>query len=65
MTNDNNHTTKPIKKYKNLTPLATAELSTAERTLKRKRYRTILADPPWDINQKGKYGAVKHYNLIS
>ena len=30
-----------------------------------KKYKTILADPPWDINQKGNYGAVHHYNLMT
>ena len=30
-----------------------------------KKYKTILADPPWDINQRGNYGAVKHYTLMS
>ena len=30
-----------------------------------KKYRTILADPPWDIHQKGNYGAVHHYDLMS
>jgi N6-adenosine-specific RNA methylase IME4 len=30
-----------------------------------KKYRTILADPPWDINQRGNYGAVNHYDLMS
>lgn len=30
------------------------------------KYRTILADPPWDIQQKGKSrGAIKHYNLMT
>lgn len=29
-----------------------------------KKYRTILADPPWDINQRGNYGAIKHYDLM-
>jgi N6-adenosine-specific RNA methylase IME4 len=28
-------------------------------------YRTILADPPWDIHQRGNYGAVNHYPLMS
>lgn len=28
-------------------------------------YRTILADPPWDIEQKGNYGACGHYRLMS
>ena len=30
------------------------------------KYKTILADPPWDIQQKGKSrGAIKHYNLMT
>ena len=29
-----------------------------------KKYKTILADPPWDINQRGNYGAIKHYDLM-
>lgn len=29
------------------------------------KYKTILADPPWDIQQKGNYGAIKHYNLMT
>lgn len=28
-------------------------------------YRTILADPPWDIEQKGKRGAQAHYRLMT
>ncbi|MFC7925155.1 MT-A70 family methyltransferase [Microbacterium laevaniformans] len=30
-----------------------------------RRYRTILADPPWQAGQKGKYGASTHYDLMS
>ena len=30
-----------------------------------KRYKTIMADPPWDVNQKGAHGAIQHYNLMS
>ena len=33
-----------------------------------KRYKTILADPPWSINQRGKYSnrsAESHYELMS
>ncbi len=30
------------------------------------RFRTIMADPPWDIGQKdGRYGAIQHYNLMT
>jgi N6-adenosine-specific RNA methylase IME4 len=29
------------------------------------RFRTILADPPWDVEQKGKRGAERHYDLMS
>jgi N6-adenosine-specific RNA methylase IME4 len=28
------------------------------------QYRTILADPPWDIQQKGSLGAGRHYPLM-
>lgn len=30
-----------------------------------KRYSVIMADPPWDIQQKGTYGAERHYGLMS
>jgi len=30
-----------------------------------KKYKTILCDAPLDINQRGNYGAVKHYDLMS
>jgi N6-adenosine-specific RNA methylase IME4 len=30
-----------------------------------KRFRTILADPPWDIQQRGARGAERHYDLMS
>lgn len=29
------------------------------------KYRTILADPPWDVQQRGERGAEKHYSLMS
>lgn len=29
------------------------------------KYRTILADPPWDVHQKGRYGAGEHYDLMT
>ncbi|QQQ75453.1 methyltransferase [Saccharothrix sp. 6-C] len=29
------------------------------------RFRTVLADPPWDIQQQGERGAARHYNLMS
>ena len=30
------------------------------------KYKTILVDPPWDIQQKGKSrGAIRHYNLMT
>ena len=33
-----------------------------------KKYKTVMADPPWDINQRGKYNrrsAESHYELMS
>jgi N6-adenosine-specific RNA methylase IME4 len=29
------------------------------------KFRTILVDPPWDIQQIGARGAIKHYNLMT
>jgi N6-adenosine-specific RNA methylase IME4 len=31
----------------------------------KKLYSTILADPPWDFDQRGNYGAIHHYDLMS
>ena len=31
----------------------------------RKRFRTILADPPWDVQQQGRLGASQHYALMT
>lgn len=31
---------------------------------KTKKYRTILADPPWSLHQKGRRGAAMHYDLM-
>ena len=28
------------------------------------KFGTILADPPWSILQRGRYGAARHYNLM-
>jgi N6-adenosine-specific RNA methylase IME4 len=28
-------------------------------------FKTILADPPWDVQQKGAHGAAAHYNLMT
>lgn len=30
-----------------------------------KKFKTILADPPWDVAQKGKLGAIQHYDLMT
>ena len=29
------------------------------------KYSTIMADPPWNINQQGKRGAASHYDLMT
>lgn len=29
------------------------------------KYKTILADPPWDIEQRGSRGALRHYPLMT
>lgn len=28
------------------------------------KFDVVYADPPWDINQKGRYGAINHYRLM-
>lgn len=33
--------------------------------MSKKLYRTIMADPPWDVQQKGARGAQRHYNLMT
>ncbi len=33
--------------------------------LQNNKYKAILADPPWDINRKGKRGAARHYPLMT
>lgn len=45
---------------------APTEIKTKYRALlQRKRYRTILADPPWDAQQRGARGAERHYSLMT
>lgn len=36
-----------------------------EKRQAKKLYRTVMVDPPWDINQRGARGAINHYNLMS
>jgi N6-adenosine-specific RNA methylase IME4 len=45
--------------------LMTTEERKSEMALPHKRYSVIMADPPWDIQQKGAYGAEQHYDLMS
>lgn len=30
-----------------------------------RKFRTILADPPWDIGQRSKWGAISHYDVMT
>lgn len=30
-----------------------------------KKYKTIMADPPYSTHQRGHYGAINHYDLMS
>lgn len=32
---------------------------------RKQKYATILADPPWDFDQRGRFGAIHHYDLMS
>ena len=40
-------------------------MSNNNNTKSTKKYRTILADPPWNIEQKGALGAIQHYPLMT
>lgn len=31
---------------------------------RQKKFDVVYADPAWDINQKGRYGAINHYHLM-
>ena len=31
----------------------------------RSKYACIIADPPWNVQQRGNYGAVNHYDLMT
>ena len=41
----------------------TAEM-TAKLVASQPKFDVVYADPPWDVNQKGRYGAINHYDLM-
>lgn len=43
----------------------TSPVNSAPQTRLPAKYKTILADPPWDIQQKGGRGAEQHYSLMT
>jgi len=44
---------------------AITNINTKEARQNPRKFRTILADPPWDIHQKGALGAERHYPLMN
>ncbi|MBD8478936.1 MT-A70 family methyltransferase [Microbacterium sp. CFBP 8794] len=48
-----------------ISPNVTKETAVEGSTSRRRRYKTILADVPWPTGQQGKYGAERHYNLMT
>lgn len=46
-------------------PPTADEMSRLARFGTRKKIKVWYADPPWDIAQKGKRGAIQHYNLMT
>jgi len=36
-----------------------------DKNKQKKLYKTVMADPPWDIQQKGAHGAINHYDLMT
>lgn len=43
----------------------TKDIDTDVTPSKPSRYSVIMADPPWDVQQKGGLGAIRHYDVMS
>lgn len=41
------------------------DIAPGTRVISKHDFDVVYADPPWDINQKGNYGACKHYDLMT
>ena len=51
--------TKGTIKQAELTPVMISGITAAQQ-----KFDVVYADPPWDVNQKGRYGAINHYHLM-
>jgi N6-adenosine-specific RNA methylase IME4 len=47
------------------TTSATDQVAPNINTKLNKKFKVILADPPWDVSQKGRYGASRHYDTMT
>lgn len=45
--------------------LVSSQLRPTSRMKMKPKFKVLLVDPPWDINQKGKYGAAAHYDTMT
>lgn len=41
------------------------DIALGTKVLSKNDFDLVYADPPWDFNQRGSYGAIKHYDLMS
>ena len=41
------------------------DIQPGTRVVSKHDFDVVYADPPWDINQKGKLGACQHYDLMT
>ncbi len=52
--------TKGTIKQAQLTPVMMSTFAASQQ-----KYGACIIDPPWDVNQKGKFGASEHYDLMT
>ena len=41
------------------------DLAPGTKVISKTEFSVVYADPPWNINQTGSYGALQHYNLMT
>ena len=56
--------TKHKKKQARVRQNAISDVMMKQLASRQTKFDVVYADPPWDINQKGRYGAINHYDLM-
>ena len=54
-----------MNKRNDITYVRPADIPAGTRVISKHDFDVVYADPPWDYNQKGNYGASKHYGLMT